>query len=105
MKNATLLKIASLFIFLTFPITTFVSAQTSTELFNEDFSGGTTPSSATFTGEEDIASINWIATKAGSAKKFRRKDGKWEIEKCTTASSLVTDPFSIVGYSSFEFSI
>ncbi|MDB9858087.1 T9SS type A sorting domain-containing protein [Flavobacteriaceae bacterium] len=105
MKNTTFLKIASLFIFLTFPITTFVSAQTSTELFNENFSGSNTPSSANFSGEDEIASIDWTATKAGYAHKFQRKKGKWEIEECTTASSLVTDPFSIVGYSSFEFSI
>ena len=105
MKNATFLKIASLFIFLTFPITTFVSAQTSTDLFYEDFSGSNTSTSATFSGADEIASIDWIATKAGYARKFQRKNDKWEIQQCTTASSLVTDPFSIVGYSSFEFSI
>ena len=99
------LKIASLFIFLTFPITTFVSAQTSTDLFYEDFSGSNTSTSATFSGADEIASIDWIATKAGYARKFQRKNDKWEIQQCTTASSLVTDPFSIVGYSSFEFSI
>ena len=105
MKNTTFLKIASLFIFLTFPITTFVSAQTSTELFNENFSGSETSDSATFSGADEIASIDWTATKDGYAQKFQRKKGKWEIQRCTTASSLVTDPFSIVGYSSFEFSI
>ena len=105
MKNTTFLKIASLFIFLTFPITTFVSAQTSTELFNENFSGSQTSTSADFSGADEIASIDWTATKAGYAHKFQRKKGKWEIQECTTASSLVTDPFSIVGYSSFEFSI
>ena len=105
MKNATFLKIVSLFIFLTFPITTFVSAQTSTDLFYEDFSGSNTSTSATFSGADEIASIDWIATKAGYARKFQRKNDKWEIQQCTTASSLVTDPFSIVGYSSFEFSI
>ena len=105
MKNATFLKIASLFIFLTFPITTFVSAQTSTDLFYEDFSGSNTSTSATFSGADEIASIDWIATKAGYARKFQRKNDKWEIQQCTTASSLVTDPFNIIGYSSFEFSI
>ena len=101
MKNATLLKIASLFIFL-------LTAQISfgqDVLFHENFNESDGPNAQTFTGQDEINSTNWTATLNGSANRWRYRGGEWETKNVYTESSLVTDQFSIENYNNLEFSI
>ena len=111
MKNTTFLKIASLFIFLTFPITTFVSAQTSTDvLFSEDqadASESDSTISGTGTSATNASGIAWTMNRPNiKVKTHINENPHIHCEKLNGDTvTWVTEDIIISGYTNLNFTV
>ena len=109
MKNTTFLKIASLFIFLTFPITTFVSAQTSTDvLFSED-QADASQSGSTISGSGTSATnpsgITWTMNDPGGDVKVHNGDHIHCSKLDGDTVTWETGDIIISGYTNLNFTV
>ena len=111
MKNTTFLKTASLFIFLTFPITTFVSAQTSTDvLFSEDqadASESDSTISGTGTSATNASGIAWTMNRPNiKVKTHINENPHIHCEKLNGDTvTWVTEDIIISGYTNLNFTV